>query len=49
MLLDLQLVMIFVTLEELIPGSQRNGNSDIVNAGLIIGFTLMNILDVAFK
>ncbi len=41
--------MIFVTAEELIPESQRNGNSDIATAGLIIGFTLMMILDVAFK
>lgn len=41
--------MIFVTVEELIPESQRNGNSDIATAGFIIGFTLMMILDVAFK
>jgi ZIP family zinc transporter len=41
--------MIFVTVEELIPESQRNGNSDIATAGLIAGFTLMMILDVAFK
>ncbi|GAB5046028.1 ZIP family metal transporter [Thermodesulfovibrio sp. TK110] len=41
--------MIFVTVEELIPESQRSGNSDIATAGLIIGFTLMMILDIAFK
>ncbi len=41
--------MIFVTAEELIPESQRNGNSDLATGGLIIGFTLMMILDVAFK
>ncbi|MEJ5226757.1 ZIP family metal transporter [Thermodesulfovibrio sp.] len=41
--------MIFITVEELIPESQRNGNSDLATAGLIIGFTLMMILDVAFK
>ncbi len=41
--------MIFITAEELIPESQRNGNSDLATAGLIIGFTLMMILDVAFK
>lgn len=41
--------MIFVTVEELIPESQRNGNSDFATAGLIIGFTLMMILDVVFK
>lgn len=41
--------MIFITAEELIPESQRKGNSDIATAGLIIGFTMMMILDVAFK
>ena len=41
--------MIFITVEELIPESQKKGNSDIATAGLIIGFTLMMILDVAFK
>lgn len=41
--------MIFITAEELIPESQRSGNSDLATAGLIIGFTLMMILDVAFK
>jgi ZIP family zinc transporter len=41
--------MIFVTAEELIPESQTSGNSDIATAGLIIGFTIMMILDVAFK
>lgn len=41
--------MIFVTAEELIPESQRNGNSDLATTGLVIGFTLMMILDVAFK
>lgn len=41
--------MIFVTTEELIPESQRNGNSDLATAGLVVGFTIMMILDVAFK
>lgn len=41
--------MIYVTVEELIPESQRNGNSDIATAGVILGFTLMMILDVAFR
>jgi len=41
--------MIFVTVEELIPESQCNGNSDVATAGVIIGFTIMMILDVAFK
>lgn len=41
--------MIFITVEELIPESQKKGNSDIATTGLILGFTLMMILDVAFK
>lgn len=41
--------MIFVTAEELIPESQRNGNSDLATAGLITGFTVMMILDISFK
>lgn len=41
--------MIFVTVEELIPESQCNGNSDIATAGVVIGFTTMMVLDVAFK
>lgn len=41
--------MIFVTVEELIPESWRNGNSEIATAELIISFTVMMILDVAFK
>jgi len=41
--------MIFVTVEELIPESQRNGHSDFATAGLIIGFTIMMILDVALN
>lgn len=41
--------MIFVTVEELIPESQCNGNSDVATAGVVIGFTTMMVLDVAFK
>lgn len=41
--------MIFITAEELIPESHKKGNSDIATGGLILGFTLMMILDVAFK
>lgn len=39
--------MIFVVGEELIPDSQTNGNSDIATMGLMVGFTVMMILDVA--
>lgn len=39
--------MIFVVVEELIPESQTNGNSDIATMGLMVGFTIMMILDVA--
>lgn len=39
--------MIFVVVEELIPESQTNGNSDIATMGLMFGFTVMMILDVA--
>lgn len=39
--------MIFVVVEEVIPESQCNGNTDIATAGLIVGFTVMMTLDVA--
>jgi ZIP family zinc transporter len=39
--------MIFVVAEEVIPGSQENGNTDIASISLMIGFTIMMILDVA--
>ena len=39
--------MIFVVVEELIPESQTNGNSDIATMGLMVGFTVMMILDFA--
>lgn len=38
--------MIFVTAEEVIPGSQENGNKDLAAMCLMIGFTVMMILDV---
>jgi ZIP family zinc transporter len=38
--------MIFVVVEELIPESQRAGNTDVATMGAIIGFILMMILDV---
>jgi len=40
--------MIFVVVEELIPESQRGKNTDIATSGLMVGFTIMMILDVAF-
>lgn len=39
--------MIFVVAEEVIPGSQENGNKDLASMWLMIGFTIMMILDVA--
>jgi len=39
--------MIFVVAEEVIPESQINGNGDAATMGLMIGFTVMMILDVA--
>ena len=39
--------MIFVVAEEVIPGSQENGNTDIASMSLMIGFVIMMILDVA--
>lgn len=39
--------MIFVVVEELIPDSQTNGNTDVATLGLIVGFVLMMVLDVA--
>lgn len=38
--------MIFVVVEELIPESQRGGNTDLATMGAIIGFLIMMILDV---
>ncbi|MFP4331624.1 MAG: ZIP family metal transporter [Alkalispirochaetaceae bacterium] len=39
--------MIFVVVEELIPESQRNQNTDLATIGTLAGFTIMMILDVA--
>jgi len=41
--------MIFVVVEEVIPESQGSGDSDLSTIGLIAGFILMMILDVAFS
>lgn len=39
--------MIFVVVEELIPESQRAGNTDQPTIGAMLGFTVMMVLDVA--
>lgn len=39
--------MIFVVVEEVIPESQSGGNSDISVIGVLIGFAVMMVLDVA--
>jgi zinc transporter, ZIP family len=39
--------MMFVVVEELIPESQRRGNTDMATLGTLAGFTVMMILDVA--
>lgn len=39
--------MIFVVVEQLIPESQSGGHSDAATMGLVFGFTVMMILDVA--
>ena len=39
--------MIFVVVEELIPESQLEKNSDIATYGALLGFTVMMVLDVA--
>lgn len=39
--------MLFVVVEEVIPESQRNGNTDLATGGAMLGFLVMMILDVA--
>lgn len=39
--------MIFVVVEELIPESQQGGHSDLATMGVMVGFTIMMILDVS--
>ena len=39
--------MIYVVVEELIPESQAEGNTDLATLATLIGFTIMMILDVA--
>lgn len=38
--------MIYIVVEELIPESQRKGNTDIATMGAIAGFSVMMVLDV---
>lgn len=39
--------MIFVVVEEVIPESQRGGNTDLATTGAMVGFAVMMLLDVA--
>jgi ZIP family zinc transporter len=39
--------MIFVVVEELVPESQRAGNTDLATSGTMLGFAIMMLLDVA--
>ncbi len=39
--------MIYVVAEELIPEAQRGGHTDLATMGVMVGFTVMMILDVA--
>lgn len=39
--------MLFVVSEEVIPEAQAHGNSDLATFGLLVGFALMMVLDVA--
>ncbi len=39
--------MIFVVVEEVVPESQRGGNTDVATLGAMIGFAVMMVLDVA--
>jgi ZIP family zinc transporter len=41
--------MIFVVVEELIPESHRSENHDLATLGTLAGFTVMMVLDVAFR
>jgi len=40
--------MIFVVVEEVIPESQRDGNTHLATGGTVLGFLIMMILDVSF-
>ena len=38
--------MIFVVVEELVPEAHRGGNGDIATMGVMVGFSVMMVLDV---
>jgi ZIP family zinc transporter len=40
--------MIFVVVEQVVPESQRGGHADLATMGVMVGFAVMMILDVAF-
>jgi ZIP family zinc transporter len=39
--------MIFVVVEDLVPESQSEGNTDLATMGVLSGFAIMMVLDVA--
>jgi zinc transporter, ZIP family len=39
--------MIFVVTEEVIPESQREGNTDLATLAALLGFAVLMVLDVA--
>ena len=39
--------MLFVVIEELIPESQKAGNTDLATLATLVGFSVMMVLDVA--
>ena len=39
--------MIFVVVEEVVPESQSSGNGDLATMGVLFGFAVMMVLDVA--
>jgi len=41
--------MIFVIVEELIPESQRGGNTDLATLSTIFGFALMMVLELTIR
>ena len=41
-----KLTMIFVVVEELVPEAHRGGNGDIATMGVMLGFSVMMVLDV---
>lgn len=39
--------MVFVVVEEVVPEAQQSGNADLATMALMVGFTIMMVLDVA--